>query len=89
MDEPEPDMPVYRDGSDYGSSSVLLMRGCNVTRAGKTPSKSTKLDGSAVGIVTNLENVDLFPLADRVADIYEQAYRMFEDEKSERQKRLF
>jgi len=93
VDEPEADMPVFRDGSDYGASSLLLMRGCHVTRAAKTPCKknksATKLDGTAVGIVTNLEGVDLFPLADRVADIYEQAYKMFEDEKMERQKNSF
>ena len=87
-------MPVFRDGSDYGASSLLLMRGCHVTRAAKTPCKknkstTSKLDGTAVGIVTNLEGVDLFPLADRVADIYEQAYKMFEDEKMERQKNSF
>ena len=84
-------MLVYQDGSDYGSSSIVYMRGCHVTRAAKTCNKSTeklpgKLDGTVVGIVTNLEDVDLFPLADRVAGVYEQAYRVFEEEKLERQR---
>lgn len=104
VDAEENDLLGYSDGTDVGSSSILYLKGTYINRPLMTAAQeretrekeqqrrgveSRDFPGTVVAITCNLEHVKLHQLADRVATIYEQAYKLYEDEREERKMGAF
>ncbi len=104
VDAEENDSLGYSDGTDVGSSSILYLKGTYINRPLMTAAQEREIrekeqqrrgiesrdfPGTVVAITCNLEHVKLHQLADRVATIYEQAYKLYEDEREERKMGAF